>query len=121
MQTWTDAAELANAIEERVLCGARRIALSPATALMLVETVRSAIAHPQQAPPATSKFNVDLYGTGSCIMEVDQNADIRKVVAWAENTLAARAAFDELCRRNPTTSYHQRRRSWVEADRMVKR
>ena len=119
-KTWNDARELAVAIEERVLCGHQRIVLTPSTALWIARQIQGAVARQNAPRPPISKFGIDLYATGSCVMQVDTEADILEVVAWARNSIAARAAFEELCRLNPEKSYHQRRKSWVEAERMVK-
>jgi hypothetical protein len=118
-KTLNDTAELAAAIEDRVLCGGK-VVLSPPTALWLARQLQSIVAR-QQAARSRTKFDVDLYSTGSCVMEVDGAADIVEVVGWARSSLAARAAFEYLSAHNPEKSFHQRRRSWVEAQRIVKR
>ncbi|MEP9389674.1 hypothetical protein [Mesorhizobium sp. KR9-304] len=64
-------------------------------------------------------WNPDLYAEGSCIYEVDGDGDLVDLVGWAKNSVAAAAAFAELCARNPGTSYQQRRKSWVENERIV--
>jgi hypothetical protein len=60
----------------------------------------------------------NLYSEGSCIYEVDEKGNIVELVAWARNTLAASAAFEELCGRNSKTRYQQRRRGHVENERI---
>lgn len=67
------------------------------------------------------RFTFDPYSEGSCIYQLDDEGNIYELVAWAKNTLAANAAFEELCKRNPGTSYLQKRRSHVENERIVKR
>jgi len=107
-KTWQDAGELADAMEERVLCGAKRIVLTPGTALWIARQIQNAVriknGHQAQVSWSQSKFCFDLYGTGSCIVTIDGRGDIVEVVAWARNSLAAGAAFKELCERNPETS-----------------
>jgi hypothetical protein len=75
----------------------------------------------RQAEPSAStpKFCVDLYDTGSCTMSLDAQGDIMEILACARNAIVARAAFDELCRREPSYSLEQRRRSWVEEARIL--
>jgi len=71
-------------------------------------------------PPVKTPFDVDLYGNGSCVMEVDASGNVVEIVAWARNSLTAQAAFEELCDRNPNKSYQRRQRSWLGAERLVK-
>lgn len=58
------------------------------------------------------KWKIDLYSEGACVYAVDKDGNIREVVAWARNHLAAKAAFDYLRTRNPTERYSVRNRSW---------
>ncbi len=118
-KTPSAALELAVAIEEHVLCG-RKVVLSPPTALWIARQIQNAIAR-RDVPPVKSHFNIDLYASGSCVMQVNSNEDIVEVVAWAKSSIAARAAFDHLCDRDPERSYQQRRGGWIEGDRLVKR
>jgi hypothetical protein len=65
------------------------------------------------------RWSVDLYSEGTCVYELDAAGEVVGIVAWARNSLAAAAAFDEICKRQPGTSFSRRRRSHVEADRLV--
>lgn len=67
-----------------------------------------------------NKWNIDLYDTGSCIYEVDERGNVIEIVAWAKNSTIARQAFEALCRQYPNRSFEQRRRAWVEEERIVK-
>lgn len=67
------------------------------------------------------RFNFDPYSEGSCVYETDAEGNIRELVAWAKSTLVANVAFEKLCEQNPETSYLQKRRSWVENERVVPR
>jgi hypothetical protein len=118
-KTWNDAEELANALEERVLCGAERVILSPSTALWMARKIQNAMRRKSGPSAPASKFCVDLYGTGSCIISLDAKGDMTEILAWARNAIIARAAFEELCRREPSYHLQQRRKSWVEEERMV--
>jgi hypothetical protein len=118
-KTWNDAEELANALEERVLCGAERVILSPSTALWMARQIQNAMRRKSGPSAPASKFCVDLYGTGSCIISLDAKGDMTEILAWARNAIIARAAFEELCRREPSYHLQQRRKSWVEEERMV--
>ena len=121
-KTWEDAAQLAIAMEEHILCGHRRVVLSPSTALWIARQIRNAVQRRENQklqPRKIDKFAIDLYDTGSCIMNVDDEGDILEILAWARNSLVARAAFDELCRREPNYSLHQRRGGWIEGERLV--
>lgn len=117
------ARNLATAIEDRVLCGAHVIKLRPATAMWLVQMMRNAMVRHDAETRSSSvrdpRIDIDMYATGSRVLRVNDNADIIEIVAWANNAVVARAAFDELCRREADQSFHQRRRSWVEAERMI--
>jgi hypothetical protein len=111
---------LAAAIEDRVRCGHQRIVLSPPTALWMARQIQNAVTRQKSGPSASgSKFCLDLYGTGSCIISLDAKGDMMEILAWARNAIVARAAFEELCRREPSYHLQQRRKSWVEEERIV--
>ena len=117
------ARNLSTAIEDRVLRGAQVIKLRPSTAMWLVQMMRNALvrhdAEARSSRVPDPRIDIDMYASGSRVLRVNDNADIIEIVAWANNALVARTAFDELCRREPDQSFHQRRRSWVEAERMI--
>ncbi len=118
-KTWGSVQELANAIEERALCG-RKVILSPGTAIWLARSVLAALAPRQNVQRARpSPFDVDLYDTGSCVMQINANGDIIEVKAWARNSLVAKAAFEALAAYDSNYSLEQRRRSHVEAERII--
>jgi hypothetical protein len=54
-------------------------------------------------------------------MSLDANGDVMEILAWARNAIVARVAFEELCRREPGYHLQQRRKSWVEEERIVGR
>ncbi|MET3790635.1 hypothetical protein ABID37_000826 [Aquamicrobium terrae] len=62
---------------------------------------------------------IDVHAQGSAIYKLDAKGDIEEVVAFASNSIVARAAFNELCASYPRYSFSQRRRSWVEEERIV--
>lgn len=68
-----------------------------------------------------NKWDFDLYDTGSCVYELDERGNVREVVAWAKNSMIARKAFVALCEQYPDRSFEQRRRAWVEDERIVKK
>jgi hypothetical protein len=120
-KTWNDAAELANAMEERALCGGK-VVLSPSTAVWIARQIHNAVRRQKSGPSApVSKFCIDLYDTGSCIISLDAKGDMTEILAWARHAIVARAAFEELCRREPGYHLQQRRKSWVEKERIVGR
>ena len=84
--------------------------LSPETALLVAQLIAPA------SPPAMK----DLYAEGSTIYQLDHRGEIFQIVAWARNALVARTTFEYLCEKYPKESFSQRRRSWVEADRIIK-
>lgn len=121
-KTWNDAYELATAIEEHILCGHRRVVLSPSTALWIARQIQNACRDRKTViRKPDRRLEVDMFADGSRVMHVDDKGDIVEILAWAKNSVVARAAFEEICRREPTYSLHQRRGAWVEADRMVTR
>jgi hypothetical protein len=67
------------------------------------------------------KWQFDLYATGSCIYELDDRGEVSRVVAWAASSAVARAAFERLCAQYPDRSFCQRRRAWVEEERILTR
>jgi hypothetical protein len=54
-------------------------------------------------------------------MSLDAKGDVMEILAWARNAIVARVAFEELCRREPGYHLQQRRKSWVEEERIVGR
>jgi hypothetical protein len=62
------------------------------------------------------RFNVDVFGSGSAIYKMTQDGKMLQTVAWADNSLVARPAFDELVKRYPGDRFQQKRKSWVERD-----
>lgn len=115
---WKSTADLAEAMRERAARG-RNVTLSPETALLVAQLIAPASPPPMKDPHA--RFRVDLYAEGSTIYQLDHRGEIFQIVAWARNALVARTAFDYLCEKYPKESFSQRRRSWVEADRIIKR
>lgn len=110
-RNWKDMAELGAAIRERAAAG-KQVVLSPETALRVAATL---------APASRRPVNgfIDPFSEGSSVYRVNEQNDILELVAFARSALVARAAFDHLCERYPNESYSQRRRAWVEADRIV--
>jgi hypothetical protein len=106
-------------MEKRALCGGR-VVLSPSTAIWIARQIQNAVRR-QKSGPLISKFCVDLYDTGSCIISLDAKGDMMEILAWARNAIIARAAIEELCRREPSYHLQQRRKSWVEEERMAGR
>ncbi|MGB3899821.1 MAG: hypothetical protein WA973_14875 [Mesorhizobium sp.] len=85
----------------------------------LVADALDAYAPPPPAPPTKSpdsRFSLNAYMSGSAIYSLGRDGEISEVVAWAQNSLAANAAFDVLVRNNPQESYMQKRKSWVERE-----
>lgn len=118
-KTWGSVEELANAIEERALCG-QNVTLSPGTAIWLARSLMAALASRQNVQRVhPSPFEIDLYNTGSCVMQINANGDIVEVKAWARNSLVAKAAFKALAAYESNYSLEQRRRSHVEEERIV--
>lgn len=69
--------------------------------------------------PPRDRSWIDVHAQGSAIYKLDAQGDIDEVVAFASNSIVARAAFNELCASYPRYSFSQRRRSWVEEERIV--
>lgn len=108
---WISTSELADAIKARAAKG-KTVTLSPETAQLVAQVLEGR----QITMPAT----VDVFSQGSAVYRVNEKGDIAEIVAFARSALAARAAFDYLCNRDPRASFEQRRRAWVEADRIIK-
>jgi len=113
---WKDLDELLDALARRAIAG-KPATLTPETAALLVNALRDAA----EAARPSGRLSVDLYAEGSTIYQLDHRGEIFQIVAWARNALVARTTFEYLCEKYPKESFSQRRRSWVEADRIIKR
>jgi hypothetical protein len=109
---WSSATELADALRARAGEGLTTV-VSPETAKLIAFLI-----DPPRRPP--DRFHIDAYAQGSAIYKLDAKGEIDEVVAFAKSTLTARAAFLELCESNPRYSFSQRRKSWVEDERIVR-
>lgn len=108
---WNSAAELAAALRARA-DEKRNTVLSPDTARLIALLLEAPRQH-------RDRPWVDVHAQGSAIYKLDAKGDIEEVVAFASNSIVARAAFNELCASYPRYSFSQRRRSWVEEERIV--
>lgn len=107
---WKSRIELADALAERAATG-ETIPLSPRTAKLIARMLRGQ----KLRPGLGTAWDVDLFATGSCVLEVDDAGNVLEVTAWAKSTLIAHVARRALREANPETRYEQRRRGWVEA------
>jgi hypothetical protein len=110
---WNSLAELAAAIRTRADSG-RRVILTPETARLVADAI-------ERRPCRPDRLRFDPFSDGSTIYRLDGRGEIIEIVAFARNALATRAAFDYLCEREPEQSFVQRRRAWIEAERIVER
>jgi hypothetical protein len=119
-KTWKDIGDLLRAISDRARCGGN-VVLLPSTALWLVQEIEKGarLQRISTLPSPDCRHDVDMYQRGSRILEIDGSGNIVDVVAWASNGIAARQAFDYLCEFEPGKSFEQRRRGWVESDRIM--
>ena len=92
----------------------RNVVLTPETALSLCSFI-------EDTGRPLMRGIVAPFDEGSAVYRVDDKGDIVELVAFARSALVARAAFDYLCDRFPEGSYSQRRRAWVEAERIVRK
>ncbi len=109
---WKSDLELALAMQEKAIAG-ENVVLSPETAYYLCGLMT-----PKPEGPG-ARFRIDVHADGSAIYELDAAGEIKTVVAFARNASVARAAFDYLCKEYPEDSFSQRRRSWIEAQRIA--
>lgn len=88
--------------------------ISPETARLIATLIESQRQY-------RDRFQIDVHSQGSAVYKLDAKGEIEEAVAFARNSLVARAAFNELCARYPKDSFSQRRRSWVEAERISRK
>jgi len=109
---------LADKFRQRAAAGWTTL-LSPDTTMLISQALEEyAPKHPPLPArmPQPSRFDVDMYSSGSTIYKLTASGDILEIVAWAQNSLVARVAFDELVGRYPNDRFMQKRRSWVERE-----
>ena len=88
--------------------------LTPETARLLADAV-------DRRSSRSDRLGINPFSDGSTIYRLDCEGEILEIVAFARSALAARMAFEYLCSHDPEQSFSQRRRSWVEVERIVSR
>jgi hypothetical protein len=113
---WKSLRHLAEAVRRKARAG-KNVVLSPETALAVAEHLDGR--PPSRGPDRLS--NIDAFTQGSAVYRLYPNGERAELIAFASSALVARAAFDYVCERYPEDSFSQRRRAWVEAERIVQK
>lgn len=107
----------AGTLRKRAVAG-RNTLLSPETSILIAQALETYAPTPSQPVPhsPSARFLIDVFDRGSAIYRLDRQGEISEVVAWAQSTLTANAAFAVLVKQNPTERFAQKRKSWVEQE-----